>query len=199
MTAAENSVRQLQAQGLIFDLDGTLISTLEITEKVYTAYAEQFSINPAPILAFCHGVPTYEVLRKFFPAETHTDEYAKEMELEAAALLDGLHTIPGASELMNAIPRDKWAIFTSGQKFLAQPRLVHLKLPIPDVFLTPADVTNGKPHPEGYIKAARELGFEPSQCIVFEDAAAGVHAGVDSGATVVGLRTLLDADKLKQA
>ncbi|KAJ1997410.1 DL-glycerol-3-phosphatase, partial [Coemansia thaxteri] len=75
----------------------------------------------------------------------------------------------------------------------------HLRLPIPNIFVTPLDVANGKPHPEGYIKAARAMGFDPTNCVVFEDAVAGTRSGRDSGAIVVGIRTLLSDQQLKNA
>ncbi|ORX63413.1 HAD-superfamily hydrolase subfamily IA, variant 3 [Linderina pennispora] len=189
----------LKAKGLIFDLDGTLISTLEVTEKIYTKHAAKYNIDPAPILAHCHGVPTQEVLKKFYPTEMHTVEKALELEKEAAEILDGVRVIPGASELLASLPAERWSIFTSGLPLLAHPRMRRLQLPIPSVFITPLDITNGKPHPEGYIRAAKDLGFNAKDCIVFEDAHAGTKAGHDSGATVIGIRTLLSEAQLKEA
>ncbi|ORX66146.1 hypothetical protein DL89DRAFT_295646 [Linderina pennispora] len=153
------------AAGLIFDLDGTLISTLEVTEKIYTKYAVKYNIDPAPILAHCHGVPTQEM---------HTVEKALELEKEAAEILDGL---------LASLPAERWSIFTSGLPLLAHPRMRRLQLPIPS----------------GYIRAAKDLGFNAKDCIVFEDAHAGTKAGHDSGATVIGIRTLLSEAQLKEA
>ncbi|KAJ1885000.1 hypothetical protein LPJ81_006983, partial [Coemansia sp. IMI 209127] len=102
-------------------------------------------------------------------------------------------------DLVASVPANKWAICTSGMPFLAHPRMNHLGLPIPGVFVTPADITNGKPHPEGYLLAAKRLGFDAKCCIVFEDAKAGVEAGAEAGAVVVGVRTLLTDAELKAA
>ncbi|KAI9500557.1 HAD-like domain-containing protein [Coemansia spiralis] len=196
---AETKQTQLSACGLLFDLDGTLISTLQVTEAIYTRCALEHNIDPAPVLAFCHGVPTLHVLRQFFPPSTHTVEYAQELEMEATLKLDGLRVISGAKELLSAIPEDGWAIYTSGMPFLAVPRMKHLGIPMPKVLVTPQDVVNGKPSPDGYVLAARKLGLEATQCVVFEDAKAGARAGKESGAVVVGIRTLLSDSELKQA
>ncbi|KAJ2753654.1 DL-glycerol-3-phosphatase [Coemansia pectinata] len=187
------------AHGLIFDLDGTLISTLEVTEKIYTQYCRQFDIDPAPVLAGCHGIPTLQVLRMFYPPSTHTQEFANQMEHDSVIHLDGLQIIPGADSLLRSLPLDKWSIFTSGMPMLAHPRIKHLKLPMPPVFITPENITMGKPHPEGYVLAARTMGMDPKHCVVFEDAVAGVVAGRDSKAVVVGIRTLLTDRQLKDA
>ncbi|KAJ2807259.1 DL-glycerol-3-phosphatase [Coemansia furcata] len=189
----------INAHGLIFDLDGTLISTLEVTEQIYTSYCRQFDIDPAPVLAGCHGVPTLQVLRMFFPSHTHTQEFANQMEHDSVILLDGLQVIPGADLLLRSLPMDKWSIFTSGMPMLAHPRIKHLKLPMPSVFITPENITKGKPHPEGYVLAAKTMGMDPEHCVVFEDAVAGVVAGRDSNAVVVGIRTLLTDKQLKDA
>ncbi|KAJ2559485.1 hypothetical protein EV175_000313 [Coemansia sp. RSA 1933] len=193
------TVAQLSAQGLIFDLDGTLINTQEETERAYTKYAQQHGIDPQPIIDYCHGVPTLQVLRKFFPEQVQTAEYAQMMELDSITEMDGLREIAGARSLVDSVPGQRWAIFTSGMPFLAHPRMKHLGLPIPAVFVTPADIVNGKPHPEGYVRAAQGLGFDPQRCIVFEDAKAGISAGVAAGAVVVGIRTLLTDAELKAA
>ncbi|KAJ2337247.1 DL-glycerol-3-phosphatase [Coemansia sp. RSA 2681] len=189
----------ITAHGLIFDLDGTLISSLEATEKIYTQYCLQFGMDPAPVLAGCHGIPTLQVLRMFYPPSTHTIEFANQMEHDALVLLDGLEVIPGADSLLHSLPADKWSIFTSGMPMLAHPRMKHLGLPTPKVFITPENITQGKPHPEGYILAAKTMGLDARQCVVFEDAVAGVNAGRDSNAVVVGIRTLLTDEQLKDA
>ncbi|KAJ2898499.1 hypothetical protein GGI21_004857, partial [Coemansia aciculifera] len=132
----------ITADGLIFDLDGTLISSLEATEKIYTRYCDQFGMDPAPVLAGCHGIPTLQVLHMFYPASTHTIEFANQMEQDALAELNGLKVIPGADSLLRNLPPLKWSIFTSGMPMLALPRMKHLGLPIPQVFVTPENITN---------------------------------------------------------
>ncbi|KAJ2719910.1 hypothetical protein GGI07_004925 [Coemansia sp. Benny D115] len=198
-TPASAAVATVSPVGaVLFDLDGTLIETLEVTEQVYRECALEHGIDPRPVLEFCHGVPTLHVLRQCFPPVTHTEEYALEIERRAGRLLQGLKTIPGARELLDSL-QDSWAIFTSGMPFLAVPRMQHLKLTVPRVFITPVDIVHGKPNPEGYLLAAKRMGKDPVDCVVFEDAVAGVRAGKESGALVIGVRTLLSAEELKSA
>ncbi|KAJ2448097.1 hypothetical protein EV183_005601 [Coemansia sp. RSA 2336] len=189
-------VAQINAHGLIFDLDGTLISSIAITEQVYTTHSSKYNVDAQKVLEFCHGVPTLQVLQKHFPPETHTAEYAAQLEQQCAEQLDGIEEIPGALQLTRQLPLDKWAVFTSGMPFLALPRMEFLKMPVPPVFITPVDVAQGKPMPDGYLLAAKRLALDPSQCVVFEDAAAGIKAGRDAGAVVVGVRTHLGAEQL---
>ncbi|KAJ1899126.1 hypothetical protein LPJ66_002310 [Kickxella alabastrina] len=202
ITAALDStiVKPSNIRGVIFDLDGTLISTLQVTEHVYTRHSQTHNIDPLPVIHFCHGIPTLQVLQEFFPATTHTPEYAELIEREAAEMLQGIEVIPGSRELLEALG-DKWSIFTSGMPFLALPRMKALGLPIPKVFVTPVDIANGKPNPEGYLLAAQRMqcGADAADCVVFEDAAAGIAAGKSAGALVIGLRTQLSAKQLKAA
>ncbi|KAJ1749318.1 hypothetical protein LPJ78_004092 [Coemansia sp. RSA 989] len=189
-------VAQIKAQGLLFDLDGTLISSIAITEQIYTHHSNKHNVDAQKVLDFCHGVPTLQVLQKLFPPETHTAEYAAQLEQECAEQLDGIEEIEGALKLTRQLPLDAWAVFTSGMPFLALPRMEFLKMPIPRVFITPVDVAQGKPMPDGYLLAAKRLQRDISQCVVFEDAAAGIKAGRDAGAVVVGVRTHLGAAQL---
>ncbi|KAJ1861631.1 hypothetical protein LPJ73_000975 [Coemansia sp. RSA 2703] len=198
-SAAHLSVVLSDIAAALFDLDGTLISTLQVTEQIYTRHALQHSVDPQPVIHFCHGVPTLQVLEQFFPPALHTPEYAAQLEREAADQLTGLELIPGARELLASIPLDRWAIYTSGMPFLALPRMRHLGVRVPEVMLTPVDVARGKPMPDGYVMAAERLHVDPKRCVVFEDAVAGIRAGVAAGAVVVGVRTLLDAKQLKEA
>ncbi|KAJ1724093.1 hypothetical protein LPJ53_001614 [Coemansia erecta] len=184
---------------ILFDLDGTLISTLQVTEQIYTRHALLHGVDPHAVVHFCHGVPTLQVLERFFPPSMHTPEHAMQLEREAAEQLTGLELIPGARELLASIPADRWAVYTSGMPFLALPRMHHLGVPVPAVMLTPVDVARGKPQPDGYVLAAEKLNADPKKCVVFEDAVAGIRAGVAAGTVVIGVRTLLDAQQLKNA
>ncbi|KAJ2491314.1 hypothetical protein IWW37_002396 [Coemansia sp. RSA 2050] len=121
------------------------------------------------------------------------------MEHDSVIQLDGLQIIPGADHLLRSLPENKWSIFTSGMPMLAHPRIKHLGLPMPQVFITPENITHGKPHPEGYVLAAKKMGMDAEHCVVFEDAVAGVMAGRDAKAVVVGIRTLLTDRQLKDA
>ncbi len=87
------------------------------------------------------------------------------------------------------MPRDRWAIVTSCTRPLAEVRIRVAGLPTPGLFITSNDITHGKPHPEPYQKGAAGLGFRPEQCIVVEDALAGIASGRNAGARVIAFTT----------
>jgi sugar-phosphatase len=111
----------------------------------------------------------------------------------------GLVPVPGARELLTALPPDRWAVVTSGSPAVARLRLTASGVPFPTVLVTAADVVSGKPAPEGYLQAASRLGVTPSDCVVVEDAPAGVAAGKAAGMRVVALLGTAAPSVLAQA
>ena len=107
--------------------------------------------------------------------------------------------MPGALELVRSIPAGKWGVVTSGSRLLATNRLRHCGLPVPDAMVTSDDVTHGKPHPEPYLKGAERLGFAPTECLVIEDAPAGIESARTSGMKVLGLSSTYMAEFLRHA
>ena len=107
--------------------------------------------------------------------------------------------MPGAVELVRSIPRGRWGVVTSGSRLLASARLPFCGLPVPDVLVTSDDVTNGKPHPEPYLKGALGIGFDPAKCLVIEDAPAGIQAARAAGMKVIGITSTYPAEALEQA
>ena len=88
---------------------------------------------------------------------------------------------------------------TSGTRLLASARLRFCGLPVPPVLVTAEDVSHGKPHPEPYLKGAELLGVEPAQCLVIEDAPAGIQAAHAAGMKAIALASTYPALKLQEA
>jgi sugar-phosphatase len=170
---------------LLFDMDGTLLSSIEAAERVWGRWAAQFGIDAATFLPTIHGRRTIESVRSLNIPGIDVDEQAAAItraELEDVA---GIHAIPGALELIATLPKDRWAIVTSAPRALALRRLEAIDLRPPTVFITAEDIPKGKPDPACYQLAASQLGFKAEDCVVFEDAAAGIEAGERAGAAVV--------------
>ena len=123
----------------------------------------------------------------------------REVERREIEDLDGVVLLPGAGELLNSLPSERWTIATSCTRALAEVRLRAAGLPVPKTMITSTDVKIGKPDPEPYVKAAAKLGFAPSDCIVVEDAAAGVRAGKAAGAKVIAFLTTMMRRDLEDA
>ena len=176
-------------KALLFDLDGTLVRSTGLFDAVWVRWAESHGLDPAPILAAHHGRRMEDTIRQAGGAHFVSPEsIAREVEAVismAAETCNALVEIAGAAEFLHKLPKDRWAIVTSNHVSLARSWLAHLAMPIPDVIIAADDVSRGKPDPEGYLKACRLLGFSPQDCLVFEDAPAGIAAARAAGCPLV--------------
>ena len=171
---------------VLADLDGTLIDSEASIVRAWTWWAARHRVDLAEILAIMHGRPSAEVIARVAP---HLDAAAESEIVDAreAADTDGIVALPGAQELLERWPAERLAIVTSCTLPLVTARLGATGLPAPRVLVTAERLRRGKPEPEGYLLAAAELGADPAQCVVLEDAPAGVAAGRAAGMVVVGV------------
>lgn len=183
---------------ILFDLDGVLVDSTASVDRQWRAWAREQGVDEEKVVAVAHGVRTLEVIREVAP---HLDAEAEVRRLERREADDqeGVAVMPGAAELVNAIPRGRWGVVTSGTRDLAAARLRWAGIPVPKVMITADDVVNGKPDPEPYLKGAQRLGFAPQECLVVEDAPAGIQSAHAGGMKVIGLASTFAPAKLAEA
>jgi sugar-phosphatase len=183
-------------QAVLFDMDGTLVDSTPVVERVWSRWAAKHGFNVSEVATFAHGRPTAEVVRKFLPgvdAVTEAASLLSEEELDPTPI----RSIPGAIEAVaSASQHAKWAVVTSASRKLAGLRLTLGGFPQPPVLISADDVVRGKPDPEGFRNAAEALGIPAEQCVVFEDTPAGLQAGYAAGARTIGLSTTFPASAL---
>ena len=192
---------RFEPAAILFDLDGVLVDSNAVAERHWRLWAERHGLPVADVLADHHGVPTRQTMRRFLP-DLSDDDLAREAfakESVEADDLAGVAAFPGAAELLASLPPDRWTIVTSGTRRTATTRLEHLGLPTPRQLVTADDVANGKPDPEPYRTGAERLGIAPEDCLVFEDAPAGIAAGQAAGAKAIGLATSTGREALSAA
>jgi len=183
---------------ILFDLDGVLVDSTRAVDREWREWARRKGVDGDAVMAIAHGVRTIEVIRRVAP-HLDADAEAWEIENEEASDQHGVRVMPGAVALVQSIPEGLWGVVTSGTQLLASARLRFCGLPVPNVLVTADDVEHGKPHPEPYLKGAAKLGFEPKDCLVIEDAPAGIHAARAAGMKVIGLASTYPASKLGEA
>src|SRR5271170_3104202 len=183
---------------ILFDLDGVLVDSTRSVERQWRAWAREQGIDAEKVMAIAHGVRAVEVIRAVAP---HLDVEAEVGKLESreAADRDGVTVMPGAVELVGAIPAGLWCVVTSGRRNLASARLRLAGIPPPAVMIAADDVANGKPHPEPYLKGAEALGVTPSEGLVIEDAPAGIRSAHAGGMKVIALTSTYPASALGEA
>lgn len=179
----------LSASGLLFDMDGTLVNSDAVVEQEWHKFCQKYGFELNEVLNYARG-------RQNAPAIAHylgdTDEARRalaEMDSNEMACLDGVIATPGAKAMLQQLPPNTWALVTSAGRELAIRRMTAAGLPLPAVMICAEDVRHGKPDPEGYLLAARALFVSPRDCLVFEDAQAGILAGLSSGARVINVGT----------
>jgi sugar-phosphatase len=170
---------------MLFDMDGTLLSSIEAAERVWTRWAAQFGIDARTFLHDIHGRRAVDSVRRLKIPGVDPEAEAHAITLAEIEDVEGVRAIPGAREFVSTLPKDRWAIVTSAPRALAVRRLEAAGLMAPSVFITAEDIPKGKPDPACYQLAARQLGWSADDCLVFEDAAAGIRAGEAAGAAVV--------------
>ena len=173
---------------MLFDLDGVLVDSTPAVARVWSWWAKQHGFDPDETVRIAHGRPSIATIRELLPSADHEAENC-EVERREIEDVEGVIPLPGALELLKALPPDRWAIVTSCTKRLAYVRIRAAGLPEPKHIVTSDDITRGKPDPEPYLKGARAISFAPADCIVIEDAPAGIRAGKAAQMRVVALQT----------
>jgi sugar-phosphatase len=165
----------LTCAAVLFDCDGVLVDSDTAVLRSWTRWAHELDLDPDEVIPTVHGRRAVDTVSHFVapPERDAALDLINALEIEDAAAVT---VIPGAAELLASIPGGRWATVTSGSLDLVHARLAAAGLPIPQTLVTAGDVTQGKPHPEGYLAGARLLGVPPDQCVVVEDAAAGIRA-----------------------
>jgi mannitol-1-/sugar-/sorbitol-6-phosphatase len=188
---------RIDCTAVLFDLDGVLVDSTAYIEQQWRDWAASKGLDPTPFLQFCHGRRAIETICLAAP---QLDAEAEVARFREHAVEDAiLPAVPGARELLAALPHDRWGVVTSGARRFALARLTGAGLPQPRVLVSAEDVCQGKPSPEGYVRAAQLLGATPSSCLVVEDAPPGVQAARAAGATVVALTSTHAAAALADA
>ncbi|SCX99940.1 HAD-IA family hydrolase [Microvirga guangxiensis] len=177
----------MQGQIFLFDMDGTLIDSNGVIEEIWHRWAERHGIDGHAVLAKAHGRQAAETVRLFAPEGVDQEAETAWVNQQAAKETKGIKAIPGADAFLAQLKPDEWAIVTSAKRFIAERWLAAAGLPQPKTLVAAEDVSRSKPDPEGYRLAAERLGHPATDAIVFEDAQAGMEAGRQAGAKIVGV------------
>lgn len=175
---------ELRCKGVLFDMDGILISSIESVERSWTKWAEMRGVDPELARKMAHGRRAIETAAMLRP-DLDADAELKLIEDIELADGEGLAVLPGVLDLLQAIPADRWTVVTSATDRLARLRMAQAGIPVPGRLVTAEDVEQGKPDPAPYLAGAALLGLPPEECVVFEDAESGTLAGRAAGCTVI--------------
>ncbi|HJV42919.1 HAD-IA family hydrolase [Caulobacter sp.] len=169
----------------LFDMDGTVLTSIVASERVWGVWARRHGLDVEAVFKCIHGRRAVETVRSFNIPDVDEDAEVRWLMEAEIADTDGIDAIEGAAAFLSALPADRWAVVTSAPRALAKVRLAAAGLPIPAVLVTAEDVERGKPAPDCFLLAAQRLSHAIEDCLVFEDAPAGIAAAEAAGAKVV--------------
>lgn len=174
----------VRTRGILFDMDGVLISSLGSVERSWTIWGDMRNVDGALAIKTAHGMRAIDTIRTLRP---DLDDVAELRVIEDLEIQDteGLELLRGVKPILEALPEKYWTIVTSATERLARARLTFAGLPVPSRIITADMVTNGKPHPEPYRRGAEILGLAPEDCLVIEDSSSGAKAGNAAGCQVL--------------
>lgn len=183
MCSSSVSVRRYSA--LLFDMDGTILNSIASAARIWGHWAKRHGLDVEAFIPTVHGVRAFDTIARL--ALPGVDPQAEALLITQAEIadVDGIVEIPGASIFLRSLPMQRWAVVTSAPKALAIRRIEAAGIPMPTFLVTSEDVSDGKPNPACYLLAAQRLGVEATECLVFEDAAAGILAGEAAGADII--------------
>lgn len=185
----------IRCTAVLFDMDGVLVDSTPAVARVWRWWAEQHGFDPDAVVRQAHGRPNSEIMRELLPSGDYIAE-GLAVELREREDVSDVVALPGAAELLRALPENRWTIVTSATRELAEARLRVAGLPVPRNFVTASDLQQGKPHPEAYQRGAATLQKAPGECLVIEDAPSGIRSGKAAGARVLALCTTIPAGEL---
>ncbi len=188
----------ITTQGLLFDMDGVLVSSIGSVERSWAKWAEIYGVNRGHTLKITHGRRAIDTVRAMRPDIDPLVGLKAIEDIEVGDVAD-TKLLPGVLALLNSLPDNRWTIVTSASTRLAKCRLGAAGVPVPKKMITADSVTVGKPDPEPYRKGAEILGFDAKDCVVVEDAPSGVGAGIAAGSKVLGVMGFYSAEALKDA
>ncbi len=190
---------EIPFKGCLFDLDGTLIDSYPAVIRAWTALALKHDLDPDYVLTVIHGRPARESVYELLAGQDKTliESEIKWLEDQESQDTDGIEALIGAIEFLEQLNQYNipWAIVTSGTYPVASARIKAAKLPTPPQLITADLITKGKPDPEPFLLGAEKININIKDCIVFEDAPAGIQAGIASQAKVLGILSHHDLEK----
>ncbi|NKF29992.1 MULTISPECIES: HAD family hydrolase [unclassified Pseudomonas] len=187
--SAHDAVFNRAFGAFLFDMDGTVLNSIAAAERIWSAWAVRHGVNVETFLPTIHGVRAIDTITRLNLPGVDAEAQAAFITKAEIEDVEGIVEIPGAAAFLKSLPADRWAMVTSAPRDLALRRMAAAGIPEPAVMVTAEDVTAGKPDPAGYRLAARRLGLEPADCLIFEDATVGIQAAEAAGAPLMIITT----------
>jgi sugar-phosphatase len=186
----------ITTRALLFDMDGTLVDSTAAVERIWGRWARRHGVSYTAFAHRLHGRRAIDTMREVVPPGLDAEQEVRQIDAEELDETDGIVAIAGAAELIAQLPAGSWALVTSARPALAAARMSAAGLPLPEIVVTSADVSQGKPDPACYLRALERLRLAAENALVFEDAPAGLAAAHAAGCPTIALATTTPSAQL---
>jgi sugar-phosphatase len=187
--SAHDSVFDRAFGAFLFDMDGTVLNSIAAAERIWSAWAVRHGVDVQTFLPTIHGARAIDTINRLNLPGVDAEAQAAFITQAEIEDVEGIVEIPGAAAFLDSLPKERWAMVTSAPRDLALRRMAAAGIPAPAVMITAEDVQAGKPDPAGYLLAAKRLGLEARDCLIFEDATVGIQAAEAAGAPLMIITT----------
>ena len=190
--------------GVIFDMDGVIVHSNPAHKKAIQVFCDKFDMDVSDTFLEnkVYGRTNKEWIPEVF-GDISPEELKKFADEKEQFFRDMFapeeNIVPGIHAFLEQLKKLGLPMVVATSAPVENADYVLSRLSIKSYFTTVLDssyVTVGKPHPEVYIKASKALDKNPENCFVFEDSIAGVQAGLEAGATVIGVTTTHSEEEL---
>jgi len=198
---ASSSIVEIEVGGILFDMDGVLVRSTSGDERCWTRWAERHRLTAGFDLRKTHGRRAADTIREHLPRITEAELKQHLADLDAFAEEEqiGVEAYAGARQLFQSIPSRRWTVVTSASERMMRSWLASVGIVAPASGVGGDRVTRGKPDPEGYLRGAALLTRPPHECLVVEDAPAGIQAERSAGCQVLAIASSHDVAELRHA
>lgn len=184
-----------QFEAVLFDLDGTLIDSMWLWHAIDIEYLKRFDLTPPKDLSTAIEGMSYHETAVYFKERFNISDSLEKIKADWDEMSHDMYCTkvslkPGVKQFLEYLKNKgiKMAIGTSNSYSLAVDVLkAHNIYEYFEAIVTSGMVGQGKPNPDVYLEAARQINVVPDKCIVFEDVVQGIMAGKNAGMTVVGV------------
>lgn len=179
----------ISARAVLLDMDGTLVDSTAVVERLWLSWAEPHGLDPDTVLGVIHGRQGHQSMAIMLPDRDHAINLVENERMLAteASDVDGVVEIRGARAFLASLEGLPHAIVTSANVPLMNARMAEAGLAVPELAVTAESVSASKPDPEGFLLGAKLLDVDPADCVVFEDSGAGIQAAHAAGMRVIGI------------
>jgi beta-phosphoglucomutase family hydrolase len=199
-------LKNLSIEALIFDMDGTLVDSMPYHEKAWDLMMPELGVrvDRFEFFTWSAGLTNKEIFPRLLERDITADELAqlagRKEALYRESYREAMQVMPGAIDLLTRARAQgvKTALGTA-----APPENIELVIGGMNLYdhfpviVGGADVKNGKPDPEIFLRCAEKMGIAPKRCLVFEDTPAGIEAAYRAGMRCVAITTTLNTAQVR--